>query len=204
LKGDDSDEPPNGSSCAYCPEMVVVPAGKVITASKTISIERPFAVGKYEITFSEWDACVQYGGCSHSPSDEGWGRDNRPVINATWQDAKEYVKWLSDRTGDSYRLLTEDEWEYAARAGLAEETFWGGSTRVEACRFANVYDNASQRKYQFKDRDWHRCKMSSLLPHPSAAFKGMASASKMFSATFENGRRNAFLAGALGTKNPDM
>jgi hypothetical protein len=68
-----SDEASNGRSCAYCPEMVVVPAGKVTTASNTISIERPFAVGKYEITFSEWDACVQDAGCSHTPSDEGWG-----------------------------------------------------------------------------------------------------------------------------------
>ncbi len=170
LKGN-SEELTNGSSCTYCPEMVVVPPGKVKTASKTINIERPFAVGKYEVSFSEWDACVQDGGCRHNPSDEGWGRDNRPVINVTWQDAKEYVQWLSGRTGQYYRLLTEEEWEYAARAGLTEGTFWDGSTRVEACRFANVYDNASQRKYQFKDRDWHRCNDDFAATAPVGSFQ---------------------------------
>ena len=67
---------------------------------------RPFAVGMYEVTFREWDACVSGGGCGgHRPSDRGWGRGMRPVIGVSWNDAKMYVEWLSGKTGEAYRLL---------------------------------------------------------------------------------------------------
>jgi uncharacterized caspase-like protein len=135
----------DGRPCPYCPEMVSVPPGKVVTGPQPVSIERPFAIGKYEVTFSEWDACVENRGCSYKPSDQGWGRDTKPVINVSWNDAKEYVNWLSNRTGKSYRLLSELEWEYAARAGVTDERFWDGES-AEACQFANVHDWASQRQ----------------------------------------------------------
>ncbi len=117
--------------CDVCPQMVVVPAGSFTMGSpeseeghqsnespqRRVTIPRPFAVGKFEVTFAEWDACHSEGGCHILPEDEGWGRGDRPVINVTWNRAMRYVAWLSKKTGETYRLLSEAEWEYAARAG---------------------------------------------------------------------------------------
>jgi formylglycine-generating enzyme required for sulfatase activity len=82
-------------------------------------IARQFAVGQFEVTFDEWEACAAGGGCNgYKPGDQGWGRGRRPVINVNWDDAKTYVAWLVKVTGKPYRLLSEAEYEYAARAGL--------------------------------------------------------------------------------------
>jgi formylglycine-generating enzyme required for sulfatase activity len=90
-----------------------------------VGIAHPFAVGKFEVTFDEWDACVAAGGCDHKPADEGWGRGMRPVIDVSWEDAQAYADWLSKKTGKDYRLLSEAEWEYAARAGTTTRYPWG-------------------------------------------------------------------------------
>jgi formylglycine-generating enzyme required for sulfatase activity len=121
--------------CAdVCPEMVVVPAGSFMMGSneedrerpqRKVTIARPFAAGKYEVTFVEWHACVTNGGCAHRPGDQGWGRGRRPAVNVSWHDAKEYVAWLSRKTGKTYRLLSEAEWEYAARAGTTTRYAFG-------------------------------------------------------------------------------
>ena len=125
--------------CAECPLMVVVPAGSFMMGSPAgelsrrdgegpvhrVSISQPFAVGKHEVTFAEWDACVSAGGCGHRRDDFGWGRGTRPVINVSWTDAQSYVEWLSGETGARYRLLSESEWEYAARAGTTTRYWWG-------------------------------------------------------------------------------
>jgi len=91
-----------------------------------VTIAQPFAVGKYEVTFSEWDYCVAEGGCNgYKPDDKGWGRGKRPVIYVSWDDAHAYIDWLNRRTGKKFRLLSEAEWEYAARAGTTTTYYWG-------------------------------------------------------------------------------
>jgi len=108
-----------------------------------VRIEYKFSVGKYEVTFEEWDACVSDGGCGgHRPSDAGWGRGDRPVINVTWYDAKQYVSWLSSKTGLPYRLLSESEWEYVARSGNGTKYSYGNGESA-LCTYGNGADRSS-------------------------------------------------------------
>jgi len=104
----------------------------------TVTIQA-FKLGKYEVTFAQWDACVADGGCGgYTPNDEGWGRDNRPVINVSWKDAQSYIGWLNSKTNGNYRLPTEAEWEYAARAGSTTRYSWGneiGTGNAACCRY---------------------------------------------------------------------
>ena len=89
---------------------------------------KAFLLGKTEVTFAQWDACVAAGGCSHKPGAIFWGRGNRPVINVSWKDITEqFIPWLNKVTGKRYRLPTEAEWEYAARAGSESKYSWGNS-----------------------------------------------------------------------------
>ncbi len=117
------------------PEMVRIPAGSFRMGDiqgSGFSNEKPvhkvsvgaFAIGKYEVTFAEYDKFAQATGKS-KPSDSGWGRGNRPVIRVFWDDATAYASWLSKQTGKKYRLPTEAEWEYAARAGTETKYWWG-------------------------------------------------------------------------------
>jgi formylglycine-generating enzyme required for sulfatase activity len=126
--------------CDNCPEMVVVPQGSFTMGSPDsekghsprespqhpVTFARQFAVGRFAVTFDEWDACVADGGCgAYRPPDQGWGRAGQPVINVNWDEAKSYVAWLSTKTGGPYRLLSEAEFEYATRAGSKAAYPWG-------------------------------------------------------------------------------
>lgn len=144
--------------CDVCPEMVVIPPGRFMMGATPfeisgyddgdpdaepyheVTISYPFAIGVYEITFDEWDACVADGGCDgYRPDDKGWGRGRRPVINVSWRDAQTYVAWLRQKTGKRYRLPSEAEWEYAARAGTRFRYFFGNDESL-LCRYANGLD----------------------------------------------------------------
>ncbi len=136
--------------CAECPEMVIAPSGGFTMGSPDnepersasegpqhkVSIAQPFAVGRYAVTFEEWDACAASNGCGgYMPRDEGWGRGDRPVINVNLDDAKAYVAWLSKKTGQRYRLLSEAEFEYVVRAGTTTPFWWGSSMTPEQANF---------------------------------------------------------------------
>jgi formylglycine-generating enzyme required for sulfatase activity len=139
-----------------CPEMVVVPAGRFLMGSPArqgdddehpeheVTIAKPFAVAKFALTFDEWDGCAAAGGCRSDVSDSGWGRGRRPVINVSWGDAQAYVKWLSGITGKPYRLLSEAEYEYAARAGTQLKYPWGDDIELGGKAMANCDGCGSQ------------------------------------------------------------
>jgi formylglycine-generating enzyme required for sulfatase activity len=134
------------------PVMVVVPCGSFSMGSTEgtgeqpvhpVSIAASFALAKYEVSFSEYDAFATATGRSE-PSDSGWGRGKRPVINVSWDDATAYAAWLSQQTGKKYRLPTEAEWEYAARAGSTTKYPWGdevGANRANCDGCGSQWDN---------------------------------------------------------------
>ena len=143
--------------CPMCPEVIEVPAGSFLRGSPAseegrkdaegprheVALSQPLAAGIYEVTFAEWDACVKDGGCrGYQPEDEGWSRGRQPVINVSWEDAQAYVAWLSKKTGLPYRLPSEAEWEYLARAGT-QAPFHTGETI--APQQANYYSKYSYR-----------------------------------------------------------
>ena len=124
--------------CEECPQMVVIPAGSFQMGSDDGAfLEKPipvhqvnikqFSMGVTEVTFDQWNACYLANGCSHNPKDKSWGRGNRPVISVNWNDAHEYINWIKNKTGKKYRLPTEAEWEYAARAGSRTHYSWGNN-----------------------------------------------------------------------------
>ena len=148
--------------CDGCPEMVVVPAGEFRMGSPAAEegrwddegpqhqvTLRSFAMAVTEVTFNEWETCVRGGGCNgYRPDDQGWGRDARPVFGVSWEDVQAYVSWLSGATGAVYRLPSESEWEYAARAGTTTPFHTGATISTDQAN----YNGRSGRRGTFRGR----------------------------------------------------
>lgn len=142
------------ADCAdICPQLVVIPAGSFTMGSlpeeagrtvqegprHPVAFAYDFAIGRYEVTFDQFDACVEAGGCSRRPNDQGWGRGNRPVVDVSWNDAMEYTAWLSEQTGQRYTLPSESEWEYAARAGTNTPWHTGNAILTDDANILNAF-----------------------------------------------------------------
>ena len=132
--------------CSDCPELVIAPSGDFAMGSNMKTSEEPvhhvvigknFAIERREVTFAQWDRCVAQSACKYSPPDQGWGRGDRPVTNVSWDDAMEFVAWLSKTTGKPYRLPTEAEWEYAARGGATTPYWWGKEVGADHAQCAD-------------------------------------------------------------------
>lgn len=140
--------PDSQPDCASCPNMIAIAGGSFTMGApadepQSSWTERPqhtvdvpgFLLSATPVTFEQWDACVADGGCNHDPDDQGWGRGTRPVINVTWNDAQEYVQWLSTQSGENYRLPSEAEWEFAARAGTTGRYHTGNCIDTDQANF---------------------------------------------------------------------
>lgn len=129
------DDDPNARvlrDCDECDEIVVLQGGAFRMGTKNSKSEvqhrvniQPFAIAVQPVTFKQWSICVEDGGCEFAPEDHGWGQEDRPVIGLSWNDAQQYVRWISEKAGREYRLPSEAEWEYAARAGTTSPYWWG-------------------------------------------------------------------------------
>lgn len=204
-----------------CPEMVVIPAGNAVLGSTdeettreditsghfvkrdkpqyTVTIARPLAIGKYEVTLGQYRAFAKetnrpdFGSCWIYNSAEGakfsyesavgvsWHDLKSPIFKQTetdpvacvsWADAKAYTAWLTAKTGKTYRLMSESEWEYAARAGAKTARFWGNG-REEACQYANVGDMTAAKAFGWpNDPDYHfMCSDGYVYTAPAGSFK---------------------------------
>jgi formylglycine-generating enzyme required for sulfatase activity len=168
------DEPPTTPApagapfrdCDVCPEMIPLAGGTFQMGSPPDEEGRwddegprhavtvpPFALAKHEVTFEQFDACVAAGGCPNRPADPGWGRGDRPVINVSWHDAQAYVAWLSEIAGEPYRLPSEAEWEFAARAGT-DTRFAFGDAWIEGAGNCDGYADRTVEVGSFQANAW--------------------------------------------------
>jgi formylglycine-generating enzyme required for sulfatase activity len=112
----------------------------------------PFALGKYAVTFDEFDHFVRESGHGHSPGSNGWGRGSRPVIDVSWDDAVAYCRWLSEETGHDYRLPTEAEWEYACRAGTTTPFHFGETISTDQANYGGDFTYGNGLEGEFREK----------------------------------------------------
>ena len=170
------------TDCEGCPEMIVVPTGRFRLGSpraevgrnedegpqKRITFSEPFSVSRFEVTFEQWDQCYSEGGCRHRPDDQGRGRGDRPVVDVNWNDANAYVSWISRKSGNPYRLLSEAEWEYTSKAGT-DGAFSFGSNERELCEHGNVADLSARSEFP----RWRvvECRDGFVFPAPVGSYR---------------------------------
>ena len=179
--------------CADCPDMVVMSPGEFImgtdnfrsmgvvakeidaTPAHKVTIAKPFAIGKYEVTVGEWQACVADRQCFATDVSatrrhiESYGGQNA-MSRLTWDDAKQFVAWLSKKSGRNYRLPSEAEWEYAARSGSRDDFPWGTSDR-NICQYARVDNgNFMFSNYYCGDEDAQRFMVGTRAPNKAGLF----------------------------------
>lgn len=151
-----------------CPEMITLPAGRFMMGApegeeESLDDERPrrevtvplFALGRCAVTFAQWDAARQAGANLPHPSDQDWGRGDRPVINVSWHDARAYCAWLNERLGlrtGGYHLPSEAEWEYACRAGTQSPFSFGDTISSNQANYYGVYTYGHGRKGEYRER----------------------------------------------------
>ncbi len=145
------------------PEMVVVPAGSFAMgetgAQHQVAIDAPFAIGRFAMTFAEWDAAQAHpdwqkhaGIASRKANDHSWGRGMQPVIDVSWEDAKAYCAWLSKVTSRTYRLPTDAEWEYCCRAGTTTTFWWGDEISTAQANYNGDHTYGSGKKGEYRKR----------------------------------------------------
>lgn len=169
--------------CDQCPEMVVISSGFFIMGSdqqeigrfdneeprRRVTLARNFVVGKFAVTFAEWDACKADGGCKgYSPPDNNWGRGRQPVIFVSWNDAKSYVEWLSRKSGKPYRLLSESEREYVSRGGSTTPFWWGPQISTELANYDGNFNLGDGPKGRFNGRP---LPVDSFAPNPFGLYQ---------------------------------
>jgi formylglycine-generating enzyme required for sulfatase activity len=154
--------------CEACPEVMPFAAGAEFamgapegevsredaeTPQVKVTIAKPFAIGIHEVTYDEWAACIADGGCSgYEPPDLGWGKKQRPVVNVSVEDARAYLAWLSEKTGATYRLPSEAEWEYAARAGSDGAFYTGDQITTGQANYNGQYPYNRAPKGQYRSK----------------------------------------------------
>ena len=141
--------------CPQCPALVLIQPGSFMMGAKgvfpfeepvhSVTIRSPFYIGQYEVTFAEWDACVADGACSYAPPAQDRASNSQPVTNVGWDDVQQYIAWLKKKTGKNYRLPSESEWEYAARAGGQTTYPWGDKMEPNRANCTGCNDPKNRR-----------------------------------------------------------